>query len=385
MYGQTDSGIFRVIKIFSGLLLLVNAAIVVYWQELIWRQDGYETLEWIFLNSNFFCISVLVVFFLELGLVLVCNSIFISVLVINVMSYGMSVINCIKYDLKGEVFQFADLTLIKEAALVLNEFSVHIHIYMIVGGIFSLIRCILAWYCEKYIHVRHGKKRRIGNMFLGFLTISIVLRLQPLAYDLGGNAVSFYIAENYYNTTGVMAGFFRTLPNKVEKPQGYSKKIIENVIESAPESAGNDEMPDVIFIMEESLCDISLLDGVVLSADPLESFHEYQERFTSGKILSPVFGGNTCQVEFEVLTGYPSCLVSGNAYTDYINEEIDSLVSLYNDKGYDTYAYHPNTGAFFNRNYVYKNMGFKHIIFETDFKLPLKQVGEGGWYRLLLQ
>ena len=75
MYGQTDSGIFRVIKIFSGLLLLMNAIILVYWQELIWRQDGYETLEWIFLNSNFFCISVLAVFFLELGLVLLSNSI----------------------------------------------------------------------------------------------------------------------------------------------------------------------------------------------------------------------------------------------------------------------------------------------------------------------
>lgn len=125
--------------------------------------------------------------------------------------------------------------------------------------------------------------------------------------------------------------------------------------------------------MEESLADITALDGVKLSEDPLESFKKYQDEYIFGKLLSPTYGENTCQVELEVLTGYPVYNMPGNAYTDYIDGRVDSLVSLYKNSGYVTYVYHPNT-VFFNRSYVYNSMGFDNIKFKDDFELELKRI-----------
>lgn len=62
-----------------------------------------------------------------------------------------------------------------------------------------------------------------------------------------------------------------------------------------------------------------------------------------------------------------------------IKSDFVSLVSLLDSKGYNTFAMHPNTGAFFNRDNVYNYMGFDKI----DFPEDMEAVGEddlfNGW------
>ncbi len=374
-YGKKKE--YLLIRVMSWIFLAVNAFLVVYWQEVIWRRDAYEAYAWIFQKGSLFLCSVFLVFLLTGGLFLATNNLFAAVLISNLLSFALNLINYFKYDLKGEVFQFVDLALYKEGLTILGDFSIYIAPCVIIGGVFCLFRVMIAWGMSRLTKVIRNRKVRIAECAAGICLCVIFFKAAPQFYYLAEETPVIYAAAEYYRDAGVMAGFFNTLPKKAEKPQNYGKALVEETISQAPFCVEETLYPDVIFIMEESFSDIASLEGVQLSADPLELFKERQERSISGKILSPTYGGNTCQAEFEVLTGYPSFLVSGNAYTDYINGSIDSLVSLYRGNGYETYAYHPNTGAFFNRNNVYRSMGFDHITFENDFALPTERLG--GW------
>ena len=45
------------------------------------------------------------------------------------------------------------------------------------------------------------------------------------------------------------------------------------------------------------------------SEDPVPNLHHYIENFPGGQTISPTFGGNTANVEFEALTSYSMSLL----------------------------------------------------------------------------
>ena len=58
--------------------------------------------------------------------------------------------------------------------------------------------------------------------------------------------------------------------------------------------------------MDESYWDVSELEqyGFAFDTDVSANLHRLQETSASGRAYSPSFGGGTCDVEFEALTGY---------------------------------------------------------------------------------
>ena len=144
-----------------------------------------------------------------------------------------------------------------------------------------------------------------------------------------------------------------------------------------------DVKPNVIFIMNETMCDLYSFIGDKISSDPLSKFKQYQQDFCGGTLVTPSYGGYTSQVEFEVLSSYPSTNVDGAAYTTHIRRDMDSLATIYNKNGYESYSFHPNTASFYSRNKVYKYMGFNNILFPEDLKLPLEYMGNWATDRSL--
>ncbi|WP_368734113.1 sulfatase-like hydrolase/transferase, partial [Bacillus subtilis] len=61
--------------------------------------------------------------------------------------------------------------------------------------------------------------------------------------------------------------------------------------------------PNIIFFMNETFWDPTNLD-VKFSEDPMKNTRRLMEEYPSGQILSPSFGGETANVEFEALTSY---------------------------------------------------------------------------------
>ena len=126
----------------------------------------------------------------------------------------------------------------------------------------------------------------------------------------------------YYLENGLIAGLVSTLPEEIEIPAPYDENVVDEITAPYEGRTSDETKPNIIFIMNESLYDIQKLESLQLSEDPLARLKSYQEQFIKGEVLSPSYGGNTCQVEYEVLTGYSSFNVSVIAYTDYVKEGV---------------------------------------------------------------
>lgn len=182
------------------------------------------------------------------------------------------------------------------------------------------------------------------------------LGIQPIIWDQ---------AENY-RQNGFLMAFMLNMPMAATNaPAGYGQKTIDAIGSALPPGArGNGRSPDVIMVMSESLWDATRMKNVSLSPDPLA----WLRRNQSGSVFSPEFGGMTANVEFEALTGFTNAFLPAGSipYQQYIRRPVPSLASFFKSEGYRTMALHPFQGWFWNREAVYRNMGFDTFLTEDE-------------------
>jgi len=89
-------------------------------------------------------------------------------------------------------------------------------------------------------------------------------------------------------------------------------------------------------------------------------------------MLSPTFGGTTCNVEFEILTGFTMAFLPDGAmpYQQYIHGPLPSLAGVLKEAGYRTIAVQPFHKNFFDSEAVYKRLGFDRYFYLDNFVNP---------------
>jgi phosphoglycerol transferase MdoB-like AlkP superfamily enzyme len=86
-------------------------------------------------------------------------------------------------------------------------------------------------------------------------------------------------------------------------------------------------------------------------------------------MLSPMFGGGTANVEFEMLCGIPARIVNkGIIFQVALANHVDCLPNLLKQLGYRTFAFHPFAPGYYNRNIAFPLLGFEDFISIKDFK-----------------
>nr|WP_273545604.1 LTA synthase family protein [Paenibacillus caui] len=164
----------------------------------------------------------------------------------------------------------------------------------------------------------------------------------------------------------------------MEKPEGYSKAAIEEIAKkygALPDkaaSAAAPEQPNIVYMMDEAFFDPTRMTAFKFSEDPLQFIHQEERKTPSGFLLSPEFGGNTANVEFEALTGLSMYFLKDGSipYQQKIVKmsSLPSIVSILKDRGYRALALHPFDKTFYNRDGVYKVMGFDKFTGEQDME-----------------
>lgn len=151
---------------------------------------------------------------------------------------------------------------------------------------------------------------------------------------------------------------------RVEEPEGYSEEKVLEIIDSleGSDSAadGANAVTNFIIIMNESFGDLTRFENLTLTGDPTPYFHSLTENTIKGDMYSPVTGGGTAAVEFEVLTGNNMAfLPSGTvAYQMYLTERTASLAQTAETLYARSSAYHPYLASGWNRTTAYKRLGF---------------------------
>ncbi|HWA47800.1 MAG TPA: LTA synthase family protein, partial [Dongiaceae bacterium] len=122
-------------------------------------------------------------------------------------------------------------------------------------------------------------------------------------------------------------------------------------------------------ILEESFWDPTVLSAAGYSADPLDPrFRDLwrQSGFTFG--LSPAFGGQTANAEFEVLCGFPVNQIAVK-FEFGLLRDVPCLPRLLREAGFRTVASHPNVPGFWNRYTAYERLGFETFWSAGDMDL----------------
>ena len=227
---------------------------------------------------------------------------------------------------------------------------------------------------------------------LGVLVFSIYL--QPSVTKKMGIYSDMWMQDRYYRNHGVITGFFTNLVVlKIEQPAAYSEESVAALRAQAIEKTATqkplfdtsyaavtenpEQTPNIIYVMNESFWDVSKLQGVTYDRELTPTLTALKNEGAYGLVYSPSFGGGTCDVEFEALTGFSvEHLPSGaKPYQQYVTKDMASLPQYLKKKGYETLAIHGYNRKFWNRDTAYPNLGIDTFIASEDFVNPDKKRG----------
>ena len=144
--------------------------------------------------------------------------------------------------------------------------------------------------------------------------------------------------------------------------------------------------------MNESFTDMQSVGDVEFTPDNLPFLHSLQE---SGEVIwgtaySSVYGGNTCNSEYEFLTGNTTAFLptGSKPYQQYVDSDQTALPSILKSYGYRCVAVHPGNRDAWSRDTAYPYLGFDEFIdvsaFDVDRTLIHRLTSDVSTYDQLI-
>jgi hypothetical protein len=150
-------------------------------------------------------------------------------------------------------------------------------------------------------------------------------------------------------------------------PQEVRTAIDRRHADASPVVPRDGRRRNIHVVLEESFWDPAPLTAAGLTQSPLDPrFLALWNQTGRSTAMSPAFGGQTANAEFEVLCGFP--LAQGAVrFEQPMNDDLPCLPRLLSAAGYRTVASHPNTPGFWNRQASYDRLGFETFWSIEDF------------------
>ncbi len=152
------------------------------------------------------------------------------------------------------------------------------------------------------------------------------------------------------------------------EPEGYSPEEAARIAAENPApEAENAVRPDVIFILNETYYDLSVVADIETDVDPFAALNQ-RDDLIRGYATTPVIGGGTNCSEYEFLTGNSLCLTPGITPFQSIDMQgADGIVSRLEALGYTSLCANSESEGNYFRSTGYPGLGFDEIHFADDF------------------
>ena len=371
------------------VMWLLGSFFIVFLGEALQRGSISETFEFI-INRNivFFSNYVIILAITSLGFLF--KRVRLSYIVISIMLLVFYIINFFVEKVRGTPVMWADVYSIKDGASMIGEYVNKTTIIMSLIGIIAMSFILIS--IGKKEKAYYNRKQSFVRGIL-FVIPSFILATGVLYYT--DNIVGKFYRYRWdmpstYEDNGYLFSFIDSAAGfKVEKPEEYSKATVQEIKDALDsnneivEAFSNEDTisedssivtPNIIVVQLESFFDMSLIDGIELSKDPIPNFRRLYNSGSSGLSKVPTFGGGTVRSEFEMLTGLSmEFLPVGEIPNNNVLKRmpVESLAYILKDNGYGTSAIHNHTGNFYNRDLIYKNLGFDNYVskeYMTEFQ-----------------
>ena len=281
---------------------------------------------------------------------------------------------------RGAPIKFTDLMNIQSAVEISDEYKFFVSFTVVVvlletaGLMFITIRTKLV---TETLRPRMITLGSCAAMTLLFFSIT------GYTYDYGIRnrviCLNFSGAEETRTARSVgslLMFYYDGVYNHVNVPADYSTETAEQLIDSY-EQGDTSEVgkPVIIGILNESFADFSHIAPIKTDVDYLENWHSLTENTVKGYVTVSPYGGYSCNSEFEFLSGNTMHFLplGSAAYTNYLDSAQDSIVTSFNDMGFETVAFTPCRRGLWNIGEAYKFLDFKRCYFSDTINLRSKQ------------
>ncbi len=151
-------------------------------------------------------------------------------------------------------------------------------------------------------------------------------------------------------------------------PEGYSPETAEKIAAKYDSPAAEAEVqPDIIFILNETYYDVSLVTDLHTDVNPFAALDQ-RDDLIRGYATSPVIGGGTNCSEYEFLTGNSLHLTPGiTPFQSLDMQGADSVVSRLEAQGYSTISVNSEHRENYYRHTGYPGLGFDRVYNDLDF------------------
>jgi phosphoglycerol transferase MdoB-like AlkP superfamily enzyme len=327
-------------------------------------------------------LSYLIILLLELILVGLLGRGRLALYLNHGLFTALAIGNHFKQFFRGDPFVAGDLASLTEATHTINKLQ------FIISNRFLMALLVTLIYLLLFKPVRLRLKKRIQRGVLAAssalalaLLIGFVVRdTALLEQKLGIKRFPWNQMMNY-RVNGLVVPWIQSTANLAVHPpaaQASIPKDLYNVPANTSTTPAAANKPNIIAIMSESFCDFNNIHTIDTSEPVMPFFDSLvaSPKTLHGNLLVSIFGGGTCNTEFEFLTGSSMLFLNDGSlpYNSYFNGPTQGLPTLLKQQGYRSIAIHPYLRTFWDRQLVYPNIGFDKFISLEDFP-------EGGLVR----
>ena len=370
----------------SFLKFLFAPLIINFIIELCSRRNVIDTFEYIFGSPLVFLYNSLIILSTLSIVVLFKRRIFFFTLISTIwIAFGVA--NGIILSNRVTPFTATDLTLAEFGLGIISKYLSPLVTSLIAGLLILVVLGIV------FLFFKGPKFKEKINYKRNILIVAATWMLLFGSTEL---AISTNVISSYFGNIafayldyGFPYCFSNTIFNTgIDKPTDYSEEKIasisnlittkdttnvatitennnDNILLASTEGGLNqdetEKKPNIVMVQLESFFDPTLVNFLEFSQDPVPNFRSLMENYPSGYVTVPSVGAGTANTEFEVLTGMSLKFFGPGEYPykTILQESTAESVS-YNLKnlGYSTHAIHNNKGTFYNRDFVFSQLGF---------------------------
>ena len=359
-------------RVHAHLLMALILTIVI---ECLSRRSFVGGFVFLFENPIAFAVNYLIALVLLLPTLLIPKRIA-SVALVSTLLFALGVIQFFVLINRVTPLSAVDFSIFLSIITIIDVYFKPYELALMIAAILAVISGIVLLFIKT-----KTRGIKLKGFLISFFSASAALVVAlVIGFQTNHLTTRFPNLADAYNDYGFAYCFSLSVFDRgVNRPSDYSQdemiEILDEINEGREESGttDSDKAPNVIFVQLESFFDVKYVNELTYSEDPVPNFTALKEQYPSGFMTVPVIGAATINVEFEVLTGmrirdfgageYPYRTILSENTCETI--AYDLLAS-----GYRTHAIHNNEGTFYQRNEVYKNLGFESFTSIEYFPNP---------------
>ena len=359
----------------SDILKVIIASIIVdYIVESLSRHSPVESALFLVQHPLVSICNVMLIMAV-VSLALLFHKRVFAICMFSLIWIALGITNCVVLANRMTPFNVKDMSNIKEGTQILRNYFSVTNLVIICLGIAAMALAIILLYRKtpkprEKVEYKKAIAAVILIILLAFGTIQGGMKFGVLDTFFGNLAYA-------YRDNGMPYSFMITwVKTGIDKPANYSAESIQGIFkdgemgddkvytpgkDDTQPAAGEHSKPNIIYLQLESFIDPYMVKGFDYSEDPVPNFRKLMKEYSSGYITVPAVGAGTANVEFEAITGISARFFGPGEYPHksiLTEQTCESAAYDMKQLGYNSHAIHNHRGAFYNRNTVFKNLGF---------------------------